>query len=426
MPRPTPFQLKVEYCTYSRHCRAGALKFHRTATLTLDVTTRTRFKPLPRQVSETFLYAPFKFSTYVVFSILLLSAYGCGLQLPDKENAPINFVDIASNTDQIAARHYPHFVTISAVDSREEKCEWFSNYSTREPIFTPSGELLLVDRYHDVLMDLIGYHSEFVFYDTKTCKKVRSYSVAGEGNTYSLEFSNNGEYLVRGSADMHKYKAHVQKIESSTGKIIGEWNYEHSHSPSVALSGDGSILAIGLAQHKNKEDTEGGLEDHIGTGNWERHSHRIGHATKGVLDEHVGRVILVDFTSGEVVRDWVESEATGIASVDASSDGEILAVGFRDGMAKILRWRTETPATIVQHTETVDKIMISPDDNLVFLMSSRDASRLVAHRLDSGEQVHEFEIEGSIGDFDISKDSKTLVIGSTRNNIEIVDLGGES
>lgn len=343
-----------------------------------------------------------------------------------KRMPPINFVDIAPNSEEIAARHYPHFVTTSTVDTREEKCEWFTNYSTREPIFTPSGEHLLIDRFHDVLMDLIGYRSEFVFYDTKTCKRVRSYAVAGKGMTHSLEFSIGGEFLVRGAGVLDKYKAHVQQIESATGKIMREWNYENSHSPSVALSGGGSILAIGLAQHKNAEDTDGGLEDHIGTGTWLRHSHGVGQDTEGVLDDHIGRIILVDLTSGEVIRDWFESETNGIASVDTSSDGEILAVGYRDGTAKIRRWRTETPATIVQHTGTVDKIMISPDDNLVFLMSSKDASRLVAHRLDSGEQVHEFEFEGSIGDFDISEDSKTLVVGSTRNNIEIVDLGGES
>ncbi len=337
-----------------------------------------------------------------MIATLFLGGCGTRLEWPNKEKAPVYFVNFSPNTEQIAARHYPNFVTISTVDSREEKCEWFTNYSSREPIFTPSGELLLIDRFHDVLMNLIGYHSEFVFFDVETCKKVRSYAVAGKGATYSLEFSSGGEYLVRGAADTDRGKAHVQQVDSYTGKVIGEWNYENSHGPSVALSNDGSLLVIGLAQHKNMEDAEGDM------------------------DHHIGRVILVDFTSGEVIRDWIESETNGIASVDASSDGETLALGFRDGTVKVLHWRSETPTTIAHHAGAVDKLMISPDDNLVFFRSRGDAKRLVAHRLDSGEQVHEIEFEGPIGDFDISADSETLVVGSTRNTIKIVDLTTET
>lgn len=353
-----------------------------------------------RQVSSSF-FDPLKLAACVLFAALIVSGCGIRLEWPDKEKAPINFVNISPNTEQIAARHYPNFVTTSTVDSREAKCEWFTNYSSREPIFTPSGEHLLIDRFHDVLMDLIGYSSEFVFYEIETCKRVRSYAVAGKGGTYSLEFSNGGEYLVRGAADTVRNIAHVQQIKSDTGKIIREWNYENSHGPSVALSSDGAILAIGLAQHKNKEDAEGDL------------------------DRHIGRIILVAFTSGEVIRDWIESEINGVASVDASSDGELLAVGFRDGTVKVVQWRSEAPTTITQLVGIVDKLMISHDDSLVFFGSREDGKRLVAYRLDSGEQVHEFEFDGPIHDFDISADSETLVVGSTRNTIKIVDLAKE-
>ncbi|MCY3884191.1 MAG: hypothetical protein OXG24_04665 [Gammaproteobacteria bacterium] len=352
-------------------------------------------------MSNSWFCDQFKFATCVAFVALLLGACGIRLEWPDKEKAPVYFVNFSPNTEHIAARHYPNFVTTSTVDSREEKCEWFTNYSSREPIFTPSGELLLIDRFHDVLMELIGYHSEFVFYDVETCKKVRSYAVAGKGGTYSLEFSNGGEYLVRGAADTDRNIAHIQQIESDTGQIIREWNYENSHGPSVALSSDESLLAIGLAQHKNKEDAERDL------------------------DRHIGRVILVDFTSGEVIGDWIESETNGIAAVDTSSDGELLALGFRDGTVKVLHWRSETPTTITQLVGVVDKLMISPDDSVVFFRSREDGKRLFAYRLDSGEQVHEFEFDGPIHDFDISADSETLVVGSTRNTIKIVDLAKE-
>lgn len=352
-------------------------------------------------MASSFFFDSFKFTTCVLIAALILSGCGIRLEWPDKEKAPVYFVNISPNTEQIAARHYPNFVTTSTVDSREDKCKWFVNYSWREPIFTPNGEQLLIDRFHDVLMDLIGYSSEFVFYDIKTCKRVRSYAVAGKGGTYSLEFSNAGRYLVRGSSDSHKHKAHVQQIESDTGQIVREWNYESSHGPSVALSSDGSLLAIGLAQHKNMEDAEGDL------------------------DHHIGRVILVDFTSGEVIRDWIESETNGIAAVDTSSDGELLALGFRDGTVKVLHWRSETPTTITQLEGVVDKLMISPDDRVVFFRSLEDGKSLFAYRLDSGEQMHEIEFDGPIHDFDISADSETLVVGSTRNTIKIVDLSKE-
>ena len=401
VPRPTPFRPPVEYCCFSRHVRAGALKFHKSASPELHVTKPSGFKPMPRQVSESFLYAPSKLAACLLLATLLLSAYGCGLRLPERINAKTIFVNIAPNTEEIAARHYPYSVTTSRVDTREEKCRWNTSWETIEPLFTPDGENLLIDRYNNVFMDLVGFHSEFVFYDATTCRKVRSFAVAGLDVTQSLEFSNDGRYLVRASSEMHQFKAQVQQIESDTGKTFREWNYTESHSPNVGLSSDGTLLVIGLAQHKNKEDAEGDV------------------------DEHIGRVILVDFTSGDVIRDWIESETNGIASVDASSNGDVIALGFRDGTAKVLQWRLEAPATIVQHTGVVDKLMISPDDSLVFLRSSKDAKRLVAHQLGSGEQIHEFEFEGPIHDFDISSDSKTLVVGAG-STIEIVDLDTES
>lgn len=373
---------------------------------------------MSRQVSESFLYGPPKLAASAVLATLFLSAYGCGLSLPDKNNTKTIFVNIAPNTEEIAARHYPYSITTSSVDTREEKCRWNTSWETIEPLFTPDGENLLIDRYNNVFMDLVGFHSEFVFYDATTCRKVRSFAVSGLDVTHSLEFSNDGRYLVRASSEMYKFKAQVQQIESDTGKIFREWNYTESHSPNVGLSSDGSLLVIGLSQHKNEEDTESHLGDHLA-------EHKNREDAEGDVDEHIGRVILVDFTSGDVIRDWIESETNGIASVDVSSNGDVIALGFRDGVAKVLQWRLEAPATIVQHTGVVDKLMISPDDSLVFLRSSKDAKRLVAHQLDSGEQMHEFEFEGPIHDFDISSDSKTLVVGAG-STTEILDLDTES
>ena len=68
--------------------------------------------------------------------------------------------------------------------------------------------------------------------------------------------------------------------------------------------------------------------------------------------------------------------------------------------------------------------MISPDEELVFFWSSEEAERLLAHRLDTGELVHEFRFSTTVHDFDVSPDSETLVVGAG-SAIRVVNLNSK-
>ena len=342
----------------------------------------------------------------ICLSLLVFLLVGCSWEptWPDKENAQVYLVDIAPNGEEVAALHRFDFVTTRNIRANEELCSWNTNWQTQEPLYTPNGEFLLMDRSNDNLMSLFGYSRKFVFFDTETCERSLEFVVKGLDLTLSIEFSRNGKHIVRSSAECDEDVVQIQQIESGTGNLVRDWTFSCSHpcsaqisSRRVALSGDGTALAIGLSQNRSEEEAEGDQ------------------------DIHLGRVILIDFVSGEVVKDWIESDIVGIGSVDISFDAKILALGFHDGTVKAFHVPSDTSKSIVEHSSNVAILMISPDDQLVFSKSAEEAERLVAHRLDTGELVHEFQFASTIHDFDVSPDGNTLVVG-TGSDIETVNL----
>ena len=347
----------------------------------------------------------------ICLAILLFALVGCSQEPtePAKENVQIYSVDIAPNGEEVATLHSFDYVTTRNISTNEVLCSWNTNWRTQTPHYSHNGDLLLMDRLAKPPVTLFGYSHEFVFFDTKTCKQIRKFLVKELLVTHSIEFSRNGKHILRSAVDSDKGVVQIQKIELETGKLVRQWTYSNSYPPNialsgsvgVALSGDGTTLAVGLSQHESEKDAEGDR------------------------DNHLGRVILTDFVSGEVVKDWLESDTVGIGAVDLSFDAKILVLGFRDGIVKTLHLPSDTSKSIVKHSSSVVKLMISPGDQLVFSSSAEDAERLVAHRLDTGELVHEFQFGATIHDFDISRDGETLIVG-TGGVIEVVKLNTKS
>lgn len=361
-----------------------------------------KFPPL-----ESIRSAATRLSLGLVLLTFLLVGCNWDPRKPDKESAQVYYVDVAPNGEEVAAKHSWDFVTTRNISTNEELCSWNTNWNTQLPIYySPDGEFLLMNRVKYSLTSLFGYSHEFVFFDTKTCERIRKYEVKGIKLTDSIEFSSNGKHIVRSSSDLDRGVVQIQKLKSESGKQVRKWTYSTSRLGSdplfegVALSGDGTTLLIGLSQHRSEEDAEGDG------------------------DRHLGRVILIDFESGEVVKDWIESDTVGIVSADISFDGNTGVLGFRDGTVKTLDIPSDTSKAIVKYSASVERLMISPDEELVFFWSSEERDRLVAHQLDTGERVHEFRFSTTVHDFDVSPDSQTLVVGAG-SAIRVVNLNKE-
>ena len=154
-----------------------------------------------------------------------------------------------------------------------------------------------------------------------------------------------------------------------------------------------------------------------------------------VPPDHIGKAVLMRIPTGEVVREWVESETLGIRAVAISSDGTTIAFKLYDGTIKTTHLPTGAMQTLLTpmqgveaHLKTFDglstweKLVLSPSGSLLFTYSVIHADTVYAFDVDSGEQLKEFVYEEDIGDFAITSDGKRLVVGTEAGEIEIEDL----
>jgi WD40 repeat protein len=139
--------------------------------------------------------------------------------------------------------------------------------------------------------------------------------------------------------------------------------------------------------------------------------------------------------TGEVVREWVESETLGILAVAISADGTTIALKLYDGTIKVSHLPTgesHTLQTSLQESEAIlktvdsarrfEKLVFSSSGSVLFVSSVLHARKLHAFLVDSGEKVKEFVYETGIGDYEITRDGKLLVVGTKAGEIEVESL----
>lgn len=347
-----------------------------------------------------------------VVVIVLIPLAGCFV-VELMMSKQIDHISISPSSNEIAFLQFPNQVRVKSLDNDgEDKCKLRVPLNTEEVHYTSHGAMLAVDQ--PVLGEAFAVgevNRSIAVYDVSTCRLTRQFALAGLEKTNALAFSRDGSFLLRSSQESGNLDMQLDLIDVDTGESIERWTYPNTHPISFALSGDDSLVLVGMAQHKAPDD-EG-----------------------EVPPDHIGRAVLIRAPTGEVIREWVESETLGIRAVAISSDGTTIAFKLYDGTIKTTRLASgevqtlQTPMQIVEaHLTTVDgissweKLILSPSGSLLFTYSVIHADTVYAFDVDSGEQVKEFVYEEDIGDFAITSDGKRLVVGTEAGEIEIEDL----
>ena len=349
-----------------------------------------------------------------VAAILLIPLSGCFV-IEFMLTKQIANVSLSPSGDEVAFLQFPNSVKVKSLDiDGDVLCQLRVPLMSERVHFTFHGLMFAVDQpdISDNIFSLGDVTRSIGFYDASSCELAREFPLPGLLTTTALAFSSDGSLLLRSSEQSDSSDVQLDLIDVDTGESIEQWTYPNTHPISFALSGDDSLVLVGMAQHKAPND-EG-----------------------QVPRDHIGKLALIQMPTGEVVREWVESETLGIRSVAISADGTTVAFKFYDGTLKVTHLPTgesqtlDTPTKEVEkHLATVDaltmfeKLLLTPDGSVVFVQSALHAESLYAFRVDAGEMLREFFYEADIGDFEITPDGTRLVVGTDAGNIKIEDLG---
>ena len=349
-----------------------------------------------------------------VVAILLIPVSGCFV-VEFMLSKQIANVSLSPSGNEAVFLQFPNSVKVKSLDIKGEVlCQLRVPLMSERVHFTFHGLMFAVDQpdIADDLSSLGDVTRSIGFYDVNTCKLTREIPLPGLLITTALAFASDGSFLLRSSEQSGSNDAKLDLIDIDTGESIKQWTYSNTHPISFALSGDDSLVLVGMAQHKAPND-EGQMPP-----------------------DHIGKVALIRMPTGEVVREWVESETLGIRTVAISADATTIALKFYDGTIRVTHLPTgesktlETPTKEVEeHLATVDdlsvfeKLLLAPNGSVVFVQSALHADTLYAFHVESGEQLREFFYEADIGDFEITSDGTRLVVGTDAGEIKIEHLG---
>lgn len=348
-----------------------------------------------------------------VVAILLIPVSGCFV-VEFMLSEQIAYISVSPSGNEVAYLQFPNLVRVKSLDNEsEDLCQLRVPLASEAVHFTSHGAMLAVDQPDIAGPFAVGdVNRTIAVYDVNSCELAREIPLPGLQTTTALAFSSDGSFLLRSSEQSGSSDVQLDLIEAESGESIKQWTYPDTHPISFALSGDNSLVLLGMAQHKAPND-EG-----------------------EVPFDHIGKVVLMRMPTGEVVREWVESETLGIRAVAISADGTRIALKFYDGTIKATHLPTGESKTLqlpIQEVEAslatadslsgLNKILLSPSGSVVFVPSLLRAWKLYAFHVESGERVKEFVYEAVIGDIAVTSDGKRLVVGTDAGEIKIEDLG---
>ena len=348
-----------------------------------------------------------------IVCVLVMSISGCFVVefLLTKQ---IAHVSVSPTGNEVAFVQFPNRVRVkSLVNGDEDICTIRVPLMTEEVHFTSDGTMVAVDQPEFSVTPSEGsVKRTLALYKVNTCELARKIPLQGLEDTTALAFARDGSFFLRSSEQSGTSNVQLDLMDSETGDSIASWSYPDTHPISFALSGDNTLVLVGMAQHRPPTEE------------------------RQIQEEHIGKAVLIQVPTGEIVNEWVEHEDLGIRAVAISADASTIAFKYYDGTLKTTHLPTGNSQTIsspMQEVEALlttidsisesDKLLVTPDGNFLFSYSFLDFETMYAYRMSSGEQVHEFVYEDDIGDFDIDPFGQMLVVGTDGGEINVTDLG---
>ena len=377
----------------------------------MNVAQRSEYFPEVNHAGSSFL-GRIAVVRLAIVGVLLMPISGCFVVelLLGKQ---IVHISVSPSGGEIAYVQFPNLVIVKSLDNGDEDiCKIRVPLMTEEVHFTSDGAMVAVDQPEfSVTSSEASVGRVVALYEVNTCELAREIPLQGLEDTTALAFSSDGSFLLRSSEQSDASHVQLDLMDGDMGDSIASWTYPNTHPISFALSGDNTLALVGMAQHLSP--TEEGE----------------------VSDEHIGKAVLIQVPTGEIVREWVENENLGIRAVAISADGSTIAFKYYDGTLKTTHLPTgdtQTLQSTAQEFEAMlstfdafsrfEKLLLSPTGAYVYSHSLFDSERVLMHEVSSREKVHEFVYEEDLGDFEISPNGQTLVVGTEGGEIKVTDL----
>lgn len=256
-----------------------------------------------------------------------------------------------------------------------------------------------------------------------TCGSFVEYGSRNVREAKALSITGDGQLLVT-AGDYHVFAFRLPDVEEVMKKRTGNYQKAYWGICTVAVSLDGSELAIGWSSLFNND---GGIE------RWSIRKQKridappVGTGSYWCLDYSPDSTQLASAGQDKVIRIWnlsdcslvraMKGHADGIRSLRYSPDGKRLA-SIDDKTGSLRIWDPQTGQVVHKLADQGWCVQFTPDGKQLAVVSGNYSTKETCVRfwdVKSGKLVRKFEI-GTIGrELDISQDGKRLVVASTEN-----------
>jgi len=142
-----------------------------------------------------------------------------------------------------------------------------------------------------------------------------------------------------------------------------------------------------------------------------------------------GSVVLLSAESGVKELSFMRNNSSKITTLDYNLTGTKLIIGTATGRVEV--WNIEDnlrlETTVAENTGKVTCAKISPNQKMILVSTvTENNSQFQVYDLNSRELLKIFKIEGEITTFDITPDSRYVMLGTKEGNIQFFDLEKKS
>lgn len=257
------------------------------------------------------------------------------------------------------------------------------------------------------------------FFEKESSTPVWTYKThedsAGYGGVFTMDMSDDGQYLVVGSCNNRVYFFNTDNDEP-------DWTFSSSNFISrVSISGDGEYIAVGAGDsdiYLFTKDSASPVWDYSSGGPMSRAaiSHDGNYLVGGSKD---GYVYFFDREDSDPV--WNFDANSPIWGLAISDDGTYIAAGSEDGFIYLFNKSSSEPLWSYQADDGIWSISISGDGETI-CAGSHDNNVYLFDR-NSSDPLGVYETGDEISTVTISNDGKYIVAGSKDSTLYILQRG---